>query len=137
MIIDYNLQLSDAQSVTADAASTNVIDLGADRDIGPGEDMKIVVSFDVAMGGSSPTLAVSVQTDDNSSFSSASTVQTSRTISAAAAGDKLVMGLPDTNERYIRLNYDVGGSNPTMTVSASIVKDAQQYYAYPDSANVA
>ena len=30
MIIDYNLQLSDAQSVTADAASTNVIDLGAD-----------------------------------------------------------------------------------------------------------
>ena len=136
MIIDYNLQLSDAQSVTADAASTNVIDLGADRDIGPGEDMKIVVSFDVAMGGSSPTLAVSVQTDDNSSFSSASTVQTSRTISAAAAGDTLVMGLPDTNERYIRLNYDVGGSNQTMTVSASIVKDAQQYYAYPDGANV-
>ena len=136
MIIDYNLQLSDAQSVTADAASTNVIDLGADRDIGPGEDMKIVVSFDVAMGGSSPTLAVQVQTDDNSSFSSASTVQTSRTISAAAAGDTLVMGLPDTNERYIRLNYDVGGSSPTMTVSASIVKDAQQYYAYPDGANV-
>jgi hypothetical protein len=136
MIIDYNLQLSDAQSVTADAASTNVIDLGADRDIGPGEDMKIVVSFDVAMGGSSPTLAVQVQTDDNSSFSSASTVLTSRTISAAAAGDTLVMGLPDTNERYIRLNYDVGGSSPTMTVSASIVKDAQQYYAYPDGANV-
>lgn len=136
MIIDYNLQLSDAQSVTADAASTNVIDLGADRDIGPGEDMKIVVSFDVAMGGSSPTLAVQVQTDDNSSFSSASTVQTSRTISAAAAGDTLVMGLPDQNERYIRLNYDVGGSSPTMTVSASIVKDAQQYYAYPDGANV-
>ena len=136
MIIDYNLQLSNAQSVTADAASTNVIDLGADRDIGPGEDMKIVVSFDVAMGGSSPTLAVQVQTDDNSSFSSATTVQTSRTISAAAAGDTLVMGLPDQNERYIRLNYDVGGSNPTMTVSASIVKDAQQYYAYPDGANV-
>ena len=136
MIIDYNLQLSDAQSVTADAASTNVIDLGADRDIGPGEDMKIVVSFDVAMGGSSPTLAVQVQTDDNSSFSSASTVQTSRLISAAAAGDTLVMGLPDQNERYIRLNYDVGGSSPTMTVSASIVKDAQQYYAYPDGSNV-
>lgn len=136
MIIDYNLQLSDAQSVTADAASTNVIDLGADRDIGPGEDMKIVVSFDVAMGGSSPTLAVQVETDDNSSFSSASTVLTSRTISAAAAGDTLVMGLPDQNERYIRLNYDVGGTSPTMTVSASIVKDAQQYYAYPDGANV-
>ena len=29
MIIDYNLQFSDAQSVTADAASTNIIDLGS------------------------------------------------------------------------------------------------------------
>ena len=135
MLIDYNLQMSDAQSVTADAASTNVIDLGSDRDIGPGEDMKIVVSFDVAMGGTSPTLAVQVQTDDNSGFTSASTIATSRTIAAAAVGDTLVMGLPDQNERYIRLNYDVGGTNPTMTVSASIVKDAQQYQSYPNSAN--
>ena len=135
MLIDYNLQMSDAQSVTADAASTNVIDLGSDSDIGPGEDMKIVVSFDVAMGGTSPTLAVQVQTDDNSGFSSASTIATSRTIAAAAVGDTLVMGLPDQNERYIRLNYDVGGSSPTMTVSASIVKDAQQYQSYPNSAN--
>ena len=135
MLIDYNLQMSDAQSVTADAASTNVIDLGSDRDIGPGEDMKIVVSFDVAMGGSSPTLAVQVQTDDNSGFTSASTIATSRTIAAAAVGDTLVMGLPDQNERYIRLNYDVGGTSPTMTVSASIVKDAQQYQSYPNSAN--
>tara|TARA_R100000544_G_scaffold34430_1_gene21200 strand:- start:151 stop:564 length:414 start_codon:yes stop_codon:yes gene_type:complete len=137
MLIDYNLQMSDAQSVTADAPSTNVIDLGSDRDIGPGEDMKIVVTFDVAMGGSNPTLAVQVQTDDNSSFSSASTILTSRSIAAAAVGHTLVLGLPDTNERYMRLNYDVGGTSPTMTVSAAIVKDAQQYYAYPDSANVA
>jgi len=135
MLIDYNLQMSDAQSVTADAASTNVIDLGSNRDIGPGEDMKIVVSFDVAMGGSSPTLAVQVQTDDNAGFSSASTIATSRTIAAAALGDTLVMGLPDQNERYIRLNYDVGGSSPTMTVSAAIVKDAQQYQSYPNAAN--
>jgi hypothetical protein len=135
MLIDYNLQFSDAQSVTADAASTNIIDLGSDRDIGPGEDMKIVVSFDVAMGGSSPTLAVQVQTDDNAGFSSASTIATSRTIAAAAIGHTLVMGMPDTNERYLRLNYDVGGSSPTMTVSAAIVKDAQQYQSYPNAAN--
>ena len=135
MLIDYNLQMSDAQSVTADAASTNIIDLGSDRDIGPGEEMKIALNFDVAMGGSSPTLAVQVQTDDNSSFSSASTVQTSRSIAAAAVGDTLVMGLPDTNERYVRLYYDVGGTSPTMTVSASIVKDAHQYQSYPNAAN--
>ena len=133
MIIDYNLQFSDAQSVTADAASTNIIDLGSDRDIGPGEEMKIALNFDVAMGGSSPTLAVLVQTDDNASFSSATTVLTSRSIASAAIGDTLVLGLPDTNERYVRLYYDVGGSSPTMTLSASVVKDAQQWQSYPNA----
>jgi len=133
MIIDYNLQLSDAQSVTADAASTNIIDLGSDRDIGVGEGMKIALNFDVAMGGTSPTLAVLVQTDDNSSFSSATTVLTSRSIASAAIGDTLVLGLPDTNERYVRLYYDVGGTSPTMTLSASVVKDAQQWQSYPNA----
>ena len=52
---------------------------------------------------------------------------------AAAVGAPLVLGLPDTNERYVRLYYDVGGSSPTMTVSASIVKDAQQSTSYPDA----
>jgi hypothetical protein len=133
MIIDYNLQLSDAQSVTADAASNKMIDVGSDRDIGVGEDMKIALNFDVAMGGTSPTLAVLVQTDDNSSFSSATTVLTSRSIASAAIGDTLVLGLPDTNERYVRLYYDVGGTSPTMTLSASVVKDAQQWQSYPNA----
>jgi hypothetical protein len=133
MIIDYNLQFSDAQAITADAASTNIIDLGSDRDIGVGEEMKIVVTQDVAMGGSSPTMAVQVQTDDNASFSSATTVLTSRTLAAAAAGDSLVIGLPDTNERYVRLYFDVGGSSPTATVTASIVKDAQAWSAHADA----
>lgn len=133
MIIDYNLQFSDAQALTADAASTNVINLGADRDIGPGEEMKIAVTLDVAMGGTSPTMAVQVQTDDNSGFSSATTVLTSRTISAGSAGDVLTMSLPDTNEQYVRLYYDLGGTSPTATVSASVVKDAQQWAAYADA----
>jgi len=133
MIIDYNLQFSDAQALTADAASTNVIDLGADRDIGPGEDMKIAVTLDVAMGGTSPTMAVQVQTDDNSAFSSATTVLTSRTVSAGAAGDSIIIGLPDTNERYVRLYYDLGGTSPTATVTASVVKDAQQWQSYPNA----
>jgi len=133
MIIDYNLQVSDAQALTATAASTNVIDLGSDRDIGPGEDMKIVTTLDVAMGGTSPTLAIGVQTSaDNSSFT---TVQTSRTVSAGAVGDVVVMGLPDTNQRYIRLYYTLGGTSPTVTVSASIVKDAQQWQSYANAAN--
>ena len=45
------------------------------------------------------------------------------------------MGIPDINKRYLRLKYDVGGTSPTMTVSAAIVKDAQQYQSYPNAAN--
>jgi hypothetical protein len=133
MIIDYNLQFSDAQSLTADAASTNVIDLGADRDIGPGEPLSIVVTLDAAMGGTSPTMAVQVQTDDNSGFSSATTVATSRTIASGAAGDSVVISVPDTNERYLRLYYDLGGTSPTATVSASVVLNAQQWTSYADA----
>lgn len=131
MIVDYNLQFSDAQALTADAASTNVIDLGDGGNIGPGEGMQIVTSLDVAMGGTNPTLAVQVQTSsDNSTWT---TVQTSRTVADGAAGDQIVMGLPDTNDRYVRLNYDLGGTSPTATVTASIVKDAQQWEAHPDA----
>jgi hypothetical protein len=78
-------------------------------------------------------MAVLVQTDDNAGFTSATTVQTSRTVAAGSAGDMIVMGLPDTNERYIRLYFDMGGSSPTATVSASIVKDAQQWKSYADA----
>jgi len=131
MIIDYNLQVSDAQALTADAASTNVIDLLSDRDIGVGEELKIVTTLDVDMGGTSPTLAIQVQSSsDNSTFT---TVQTSRTVSAGSAGDSVVMGLPDINDRYIRLYYDLGGTSPTATVTSSIVKDAQQWQSYPNA----
>jgi len=133
MIIDKSLEFSDAQSLTADAASTNVIDLGANQQIGPGEPMNIVVTLGADMGGTSPTMAVQVQTDSDAGFGSATTVQTSRTLTSGSAGDAIVMGLPDTNERYLRLYYDLGGTSPTATVSASIVKDAQQWAAKADA----
>jgi len=91
------------------------------------------VTLDTDMGGTSPTMAVQVQTDDNSAFSSATTVLTSRTVAAGSAGDSLIIGLPDTNERYVRLNYDMGGTSPTVSVTASIVMDAQAWQSYPDA----
>ena len=36
MIFDKNLQFSAAQALTATAASTNSVDLGANRPVGPG-----------------------------------------------------------------------------------------------------
>lgn len=132
MIIDYNLQFSDAQAVTADAASTNIVDLGGDWDIGPGEEMKLVFSCDVAMGGSSPTVIFKLQTCATAG-GTFTDIATSRQVAAMAAGDMVVMGIPDTNLQFIRAYYDVGGTSPTGTFSASIVKDGQQWSAYADA----
>ena len=49
MYVDAQLLFSDAQAVTAAAASTNSIDLGAVRDIGTGEELYVVCVCDVAM----------------------------------------------------------------------------------------
>lgn len=120
MIIDSQQLFSDAQALTGTAASTNLIDIAQERRIGTGEPMAVVVSVDVALAGTSPTLAIAVQSDDNSGFSSAATITSSQTISSAAAGSKFVLPIPSglSTERYVRLNYTLGGTSPTVTVTA-------------------
>jgi RES domain-containing protein len=121
--VDAQLMFSDAQAITADAASTNIIDLGVARNLFQGEPMAIVISSDVAadLTTTDETYSVIVQTDDNSSFSSA-TALTTQAIPAAdlAAGDIVVLGVPSGSavERYLRLSYDVGGTTPTVTLTA-------------------
>ena len=48
MLLDALLQLSNAQAVTATAVSTNTIDLSQSRDIGPGENLHVVIAVDTA-----------------------------------------------------------------------------------------
>lgn len=123
MLIDSQLLFSDAQALTATAASTNLIDHGSDRNIGVGEPLVAVITVDVALAGTTPTFQVTVQTDDNAAFSSAASVAQSLQYSALAAGAKVVVPLPpDTSpERFTRLNYTLGGTTPTITVTASLM----------------
>ena len=133
MILDALLQFSDAQALTATGASTNSIDLGAERRIGSGGAMAIVVTADVALAGTSPTLAVTVQSDDNAAFSSPTTVTTSATVTTLAAGEKIVVGIPPgtATERYMRLSYTLGGTPPTVTVTSQLMpRDMIQDEAY-------
>jgi hypothetical protein len=119
-ILDAQCLFSDAQALTATAVSTNSYDSSSDRDLGTGEPLAVVVGFDVALAGTTPTIAVSIQTDDNSAFSSPTTIATGVTLSAAAAGAKVVLPVPAdaTVERYLRVNYTLGGTTPTATVTA-------------------
>lgn len=119
MFIDSQHLFSEAQALSATGASTNIIDLGAERKLGVGEPMAVVIMCDVALAGTSPTLVVTLQSDDNSGFSSATSIIATQSVGALAAGAKLVLPIPAGNtERYIRLNYTLGGTTPTVTLTS-------------------
>lgn len=123
MILDAQLMFSDAQAVTADAISTNVIDLGVGRNVFDGEPFAVLLAIDVAADFTTTdeTYSVQIRTDDNSSFSSPTTLLTHAILaSALTAGRKHIVPVPfgSNIERFIALYYDVGGTTPTITVTA-------------------
>jgi hypothetical protein len=113
MLIDKELQFSDAQAITGDAASTDYIDQGAAGDALQGAELYLVVRVHTTLdsAGEAATLTVKLQSDDNSSFSSAKDHFISEAFaeSALVAGTELVkMKLPVGMQRYIRVYYDRG-----------------------------
>lgn len=144
MILDRENAFSQSQALTGTSlvASTDVIDLSVVRQIGQGNNLpEIVVNFEVAAGGTSPTMTLALQTDDNASFSSATTVVTYLSGVAAAAfgaSTQYVFNLPQQGlERYIRLAYTMGGTSPTAQVSAHLVLDPQVDVKYASGFTVA
>lgn len=140
MIIDNNLLFSDAQAITATAASTNVIDTGplfsgnTGRRLGHGKRAYIFVTVDTAFtdSGSDSTVAITLRTDDNASMSSATVVATLTTLAAlTAAGTKAFFPIPmAAYERYIDLNYTLANGNlSTGAITAGIVLDADEFYS--------
>lgn len=121
MNIDAQTLFSDAQALTETAASTNLIDFGSDRDMGRGEPMAVVIVVDVAADGTTTneTYQFDVQTDSDVAFGSATTLS-SNVIGYASLtlGSRHVIPLGHTNERYMRLYYTLGGTTPTITVTA-------------------
>ena len=134
MYIDKELQFSDAQALAATGASTNVIDLGSDANIGQGRPMYIVVSCDTALAGTSPTLDVALQTDDNEAFASAVDIVSGVQKTAMVQGDKIVLAVPNQNDRYLRINYTLGGTTPTVSVTSWLTDQApEQWQAVADA----
>lgn len=134
MIVDLQTTLSDAQALTGTSAvvSTNIYDGSSDRNLGTGHPLVAVITFDVGLAGTSPTWLVAIQTSVDAAFTSPVTLMTSQTFSGAAslpAGKILRYVIPQLDEQlqYFRLSYTMGGTSPTSTVTASIVRaDAAQ-----------
>lgn len=143
MIIDAQLLFSDAQAVSADAASTNIVDLGVARDLFAGEPMAVVLTVDVAADGTTTdeTYEFQIETDDNSSFSSATDLLVhSIGYASLTAGSVHILPIPVSAavERYIRLNYSVGGTSPSITATAFLqpLSMVQKHKSYADGITI-
>ncbi|MCG5241394.1 Bbp16 family capsid cement protein [Azospirillum doebereinerae] len=127
MIFDLQSLLSNAQAVTASAASTNLVDLKAHgtafghaaplpRDWGKGKKVPLLIQV-VETFATLTSLTVSVQVDDNAAFSSPKTIATTPAVVAAdlVAGRQFVIdAIPrGSDEQFLRLYYTVAGSNAT------------------------
>jgi hypothetical protein len=124
MIVDANNIFSDSQAITATAASTNVLDLGApgtpfgapaavEQDVG--KELHIPVDLSVTQAFNNLTsLAIALQTSpDNSTWTEVAT----RTYLLAELGIgqlNFPAHIPvGANQRYLRFNYTVNGTAPT------------------------
>jgi len=153
MYIDKNLLLSDAQAITADAISTNIIDLGVTGgySLGTGEPMCVVFQVDVDADQTTGDEDYAFQVE----YATSSAQTTYRVVGrlafesgTPAAGfldaDLLVAGyvfaIPvppvssTVDDKFLGVRYDVAGTTPTITVTAwlaplSLVDTAKINYA--------
>lgn len=141
MILDKNTLFSDAQAITATAVSTDFLDLqalgvtphrGAQllHNVGHKEIpllIQVVEAFNTLT-----SLTVSIESDDNTSFSSAKSVLSETIVLAGLTlGKKSVIRmLPVIKERYVRIKYTVAGTDPTlgkMTAGIVLANDSLGY----------
>lgn len=131
MILDNELTFSNAQAVTATAASTNVVDLGVDRDIGIGEPVYLAVQVGTAFAGLT-SLTVELQTsDDNSTWSALYNSGAIPVANLTAGAQPVRVVVPSRTKRYLRVNYTVAGTGTAGTVTASLLLGPDGYRAYP------
>lgn len=127
MLIDKQLQLSDAQAFSATGDGTNVIDASVARNLGDGQRMSLFIQVGVAADATTgdETYQFSLTTDDNASLSSDTTVET-RTIARTALTAGSIHEIPIRQdavfERYLGLVATLGGTTPSITISAWLGK---------------
>lgn len=145
MYKDGELSFSTDQAVTASAGSTNVIDLGAagvNPGVGePGLWAVFVVTEAFTDASSNSTVAVTLETDNDSAFGSATTgVQAIGTFAAlSAVGTTLIKRLQPftTLEQYMRAYYTVAnGDLSTGKITAFLTPNVDAWRANAQSVTI-
>jgi len=135
MYIDKRSEFSSAHTLAATGAGQNSIDLGSDRDIGPGTPMFLVAQISaIDAASANETYVLDLQTDDSDAFGSPTTIGTITIPRTSAVGSRFVLGFPYGNERFLRINLTLGGTTPSITYSAWLTdKLPTAWQAYPDA----
>ncbi|MEN4542896.1 Bbp16 family capsid cement protein [Pantoea agglomerans] len=138
MILDKLLMFSEAQAVTASAASTDVIDLGpidgTRRDIGVGYPLELFVNVNTtATAAGAATVNIQLQTSpDNSTWTTLASTS-DLALSALTSGKRVwSQKVPQGVQRYLRVNYVVGtGPLTAGAFTAGINLDVDNNSPYP------
>jgi hypothetical protein len=139
MLMDIQNRFSNAQAITGSAGSTDIVDLGTDgRNIGVGEELYLVAIVTTAFtdSGSDSTVTVNLETDDNPSMSSPTTILNAGTFAAlSAVGSRLIVRLPvAAYERYLGVRYTVANGNLTTGgITTFLTKNIDAYTNYQNN----
>jgi hypothetical protein len=139
MFVDAFTNVSSSQALTATAYSTNTIDIEDVRDIGVGEPVGFGVAVEVAadITTGDETYQFDVVQSVNANLSSHDVLLSIvRTAAALTAGELFFVPIPMdmVTKRYIGLRFVLGGTTPTVTVSAWLTKAkdfSENAQAYP------
>lgn len=133
---DALLRVSSAQAVTADAVSTDKIDLGnptVKNRIGTGEPMGFAVVVTTALDFTTTDETYIVEVLESASADlSSPVIVASRTIGLTAAeravGASFFIPIPPGKPalRYLGLNYNTGGTSPSGSFTADLIP--QKFY---------
>ena len=140
MYVDAQTQVSVAQAFTATAVSTNSIDMTAvDPDIAEGNPIGFGINVDVAADFTSAneTYVFDIIDDDDAALGSAVILASMAVLATQLTlGRRLKMPVPPGRmlQRYLGLQMTLGGTTPTITISAHLAPMnmlEESYRAYP------
>lgn len=126
MFLDALLLLSDAQALTATGFSTNAIDLALvtpQRDVAIGEQLGVMFTVDVAADAASAdeTYTFQLVQSVNANLSSPDVIgQVAVARGTLLAGYGFFLPIPwnQITKRYFGVQYTLGGTTPSITVTA-------------------
>lgn len=132
MIVDHLLELSDSQNLTASVASTNTVDFGQEAPTTGMDALDMVMVFTVAEDVKG-TVSFAIQHSDQETTGFVNAV-VSETLTAPAAGTRVVLKMPYNHKRYVRAFF--GGSPTAGKVDAIITTGFDSNVPFKQAASV-